>query len=93
MWKKYKKGEKSRKEPEATIMQDRLLSRKEQFRESKLKEGLTGSAVEDIWRRLPMEAKRKWKMEGLSVGEGMRHAMRLGWEPRVENPFGFLSRA
>lgn len=42
-------------------MYETVLSGKQQFKTEKLKEGTNEGELEELWRRLPMETKRKWE--------------------------------
>jgi hypothetical protein len=48
---------------------ENIISGKDGFRDSKLKMGHQEDEVEEMWKRLPAEAKRKWKAEGLGADQ------------------------
>ncbi len=62
LWKKYKKEVKSSKEESEQSLYERVMSGKEAFKESKRKEGIKEENLEGMWKRLPMESKRKWEL-------------------------------
>ena len=61
LWKKYKK---SLKKPQEGLdieeSYEKLLNGKESFMKSQLKKGSSAKSAEEMWKRLPVEAKRKW---------------------------------
>lgn len=49
---------------------ERIVSGREAYKERKMQEGNKDQNIEEMWQRLPVEAKRRWEQEGTGLALG-----------------------